>query len=151
MTRNLDLSIGANWQLIYSISIPPTVLSTTRNKIDYARITPIYPGVILDKSILAITVGTTIPAGRLWFFAGTLLRFANSSFGKTYIEDPKPLFLNGFNLVVSDVLSNNYQLEVRVPKWFLSCNLSVYQYEGDDRTLAEKDLDIIKSAVVPSS
>lgn len=151
MPRNLDLSIGSNWQLVYSISIPATVLSTTRNKIDYARITPIHPGVILDKPVLAISLNTTIPPGKQWIYAGRLSRFASSSLGEINIEDPKPLFLGRFNLIVSDNLSNNYQLEIRVPKWFISCNLAVYQYEADDRTSIEEDLDIIKSAVVPSS
>ncbi|MEH2009992.1 hypothetical protein [Nostoc sp.] len=151
MTRNLDLSIGSNWQLMYSVSIPATVLSTNGSKTYYARITLIRPGVILDKPVLAIALNTTIPLGKQWIYAGRLFRFASSSLGEIYIEDPKPLFLGRFNLIVSDNLSNNYQLEIKVPKWFISCNLAVYQYEGDDSTIIENDLDIIKAAVVPSS
>ncbi|MEH2371942.1 hypothetical protein [Nostoc sp.] len=151
MTRNLDLSIESNWQLMHSVSIPPTVIGIIREKVYYAKITPIRPDVILDKPILAISINTTIPAGKVWFYAGNLSRFANSSLGEIYIEDRKPLFLSRFNLVISDNLLNNYQIEINIPQWFISCNLAVYQYEGSDQTLIQQELDIIKSAVVPGN
>lgn len=149
MTRSLNLSTESNWQLMYSVSIPAVVLATIGSKNYYARITPIRPGVIFDKPVLAIALNTTIPSGKQWLYAGRLSRFASSSLGEIYIEDPKPLFLGRFNLTISDNLSNNYQLEINVPNWFISCNLAVYQYDEDQRTLIEKDLDIIKAAVVP--
>ncbi|MEH2302860.1 MAG: hypothetical protein V7K88_28760 [Nostoc sp.] len=151
MTRILDLFTESNWQLAYSVSIPATVLSTNASKTYYARITPIFPGIIFDKPVLAISLNTTIPSGRIWEYAGKVSCFANSSFGDIYIEYPKPLFLDRFNLITFDNLSNNYQLKINVPKWFISCNLAVYEYEADSRTITEKNLDIIKGAVVPSS
>ncbi|MHC5671062.1 MAG: hypothetical protein ACYTXL_03350, partial [Nostoc sp.] len=83
-------------------------------------------------------------------YAGSLYRFASSSLGEIYIEDPKPLFLDRFNLVISDNLSNNYQLKIHSPKWFISCNLAIYQYDGDNSTIVEQDLDAIKAAVIPA-
>ncbi|MEH2445792.1 MAG: hypothetical protein V7K18_08410 [Nostoc sp.] len=151
MTRNLDLTTESNWQLMYSVSISPTIIATIGSKNYYAKITPIRPNVILDKPVLGIGINTTIPSGKQWIYAGRLSSFASSSLGEIYIEDSKPLFLGRFNLIIFDNLSNNYQLQINIPKWFISCNLTIYQYEGDDRTLIEKDLDIIKSAVVPSS
>ncbi|MEH2456379.1 hypothetical protein [Nostoc sp.] len=64
MTRNLDLSIESNWQLMYSVSIPATVIGTIGSKTYYAKITPIRPGVILDKAVLAIGINTAIPDGK---------------------------------------------------------------------------------------
>ncbi|MEH2454485.1 hypothetical protein [Nostoc sp.] len=147
MTRNLDLSNESNWELVFSLSIPATILSTNGSKNYYAQITPITPDITLDKPILAISINTTIPPERKWYYAGNVSRFANSSLGAVYIEDRKPLFLGRFNLVITDN-SSNYQLEINLPKWFISCNLAIYQYEGDTSTLSQKDLDIIKAAVV---
>ncbi|MDZ8227534.1 hypothetical protein [Nostoc sp. ChiVER01] len=145
MTRNLDLSTASNWQLMYSVSIPAVVLATISNKSYYAKITPIRPNVILDKPVLGIGVNTTIPSGKQWIYAGRLSRFASSSLGEIYIEDPKPLFLGRFNLAVSDNLSNNYQVQINVPSWFISCNLAIYQYEGDSRTILEQKIDDISN------
>ncbi|MEH2287171.1 hypothetical protein [Nostoc sp.] len=147
MTRNLDLSTESNWQLMYSVSIPPTVLGTVRNKTYYAKITPIRPGVILDKAVLGIAINTAIPTGKQWFYAGSLFRFTDSSLGEIYIDEQKPLFLGKFNLAIFDNLSNNYQLQINIPKWFISCNLSIYQYEGDSRTKLEQELAAITLAV----
>jgi hypothetical protein len=134
---------------MYSVSIPPTVLATNGIKSYYAKITPIRPSVILDKPILGISLNTAIPAGKRWTYAGNISRFASSSLGEIYIEERQPLFLGRFNLVISDNFSNNYQIEVNVPGWFISCSLLVYQYEGDDKTAIQKELELIKSAVIP--
>ncbi|MEH2319004.1 hypothetical protein [Nostoc sp.] len=150
MTRNLDLLTQTNWALAYSISIPATITASVAGKNYYDKITPIRPGVILDKPILAIAINTIIPAGKRWFYAGSLSRFSSSALGEILIEDRKPLFLGRFNLVITDNLSNNYQLEINIPSWFISCNLSIYQYEGSDQTLIQQELDVIKAAVIPS-
>ena len=148
MTRNLDLSTESNWQLMYSVSIPATVVGTVGGKTYYAKITPIRPGIILDKAVLGIAINTTVPTGKQWFYAGSLSRFTDSPLGEIYIDDRKPLFLERFNLAISDNLSNDYQLEINVPKWFISCNLGIYQYEGDSRTIIEQELEVIKAAVI---
>ena len=147
MTRNLDLSTDSNWQLMYSVSVPATPIATLGTKTYYAKITPIRPGVILDKPVLGISVNTAVPVGKKWVYAGSLSRFANSFLGEIYVEDRKPLFLGRFNLVISDNLSGDYQLEINIPQWFVSCNLAVYQYEGVDSSIVQQDLDIIKAAV----
>ncbi|MEH2315944.1 hypothetical protein [Nostoc sp.] len=149
MTRILDLSTESNWQLMYSVSIPATEIGTIRGKVSYAKITPIAPSVVFDKAVLGININTTIPVGKRWVYAGSLSRFTASSLGEIYIEDRKPLFLSRFNLVLSDNLLNNYQIEINIPEWFISCNLAVYQYEAsDDISIVQQDLDIIKAAVV---
>jgi hypothetical protein len=148
MTRNLDLSTESNWQLMYSVSIPPTPIGTVGGKTYYANITPIRPGIILDKAVLGIAINTTVPTGKQCSYAGSLSRFTDSPLGEIYIDDRKPLFLGRFNLAISDNLSNNYQLQINIPKWFISCNLGVYQYEGDSRTIIDQELDIIKAAVI---
>ncbi|MEH1829537.1 MAG: hypothetical protein V7L22_30075 [Nostoc sp.] len=149
MTRSLDLSTESNWQLMYSVSIPVTPIATIGSKTYYAQITPIRPGVILDKPILGITINTSVPTGKQWSYAGSLSRFTNSPLGEIYIDERKPLFLGRFNLAISDNLSNNYQLQINIPKWFISCNLGIYQYEGESRTIEQQELDVIKAAVIP--
>ncbi len=150
MPRKLDLLTQSNWTLVYSVSIPATITATLAGKNYYAKITPILPGIILDKPILAITINTAVPIGKQWYYAGSLTRFASSSFGEISIEERKTLFLDRFNLVISDNLSNDYQLQFNIPTWFVSCNLAVYQYEGNSNTIIQQELDIIKSAVAPS-
>lgn len=145
MTRNLDLSTASNSQLMYSVSIPAVVVATIGSKNYYAKITPIRPGVIFDKPVLGISLNTPISSGKQWVYAGRLFRFADSSLGEIYIEEPKPLFLGRFNLAISDDLSNNYQIQINVPKWFISCNLAIYQYEGDSRTIIEQKIDDISN------
>ncbi|MEH1786355.1 MAG: hypothetical protein V7L23_12410 [Nostoc sp.] len=151
MTRILDLSTETNWQLMYSVSIPATVIATTASKTYYAKITPIRPGVILDKAVLGININTTVPTGKQWVYAGSVSRFTASPLGEVYIDDRKALFLGRFNLVISDILSNNYQVQINIPSWFSSCNLAIYQYEGENRTLIQQELDAIKAAVIPGS
>ncbi|MEH2243542.1 hypothetical protein [Nostoc sp.] len=141
----MDLSTESNWQLMYSVSIPATAIATIGSKTHYAKIAPIYPSIILDKPVLGIHINTTIPVGKQWFYAGSLSRFTNYFLGEIYVEDRKPLFLGRFNLVISDNLSNNYQLQINIPTWFISCNLSIYQYEGDDHTTIQQQLNDIKA------
>ena len=151
MTRNLDLSTESKWRLMHSVSIPPTVVATIGSKTHYAKITPIRPSIILDKAVLGIGVNTTVPAGKQWIYAGSLSRFTNSFLGEIYIEDRKPLFLGRFNLVITDNLSNNYQVQINIPSWFISCNLSIYQYEGDERTTTEQQINDIKATGISIS
>lgn len=135
---------------MYSISIPSVVIATAGSN-HYTKITPIRPAVIFNKAVLGISVNTMIPVGRQWFYAGSVSRFANSALGEIYIEDRKPLFLSRFNLVITDNLLNDYQIEINIPGWFVSCNLAVYQYDApDDISIIQQDLDIIKAAVVPT-
>ncbi|MEH2031318.1 MAG: hypothetical protein V7K67_16915 [Nostoc sp.] len=150
MTRNLDLLTPTNWALAYSISISATITATLAGKNYYAKITPVLPSIIFDKSILAIGINTSVPAGKQWVYGGSIFRFTNSSFGKTFIGERKPLFL-GFNLAIFDDFSNDYQIQINIPGWFVSCNLGIYQYEGDTRTVAEQDLAAIKAVIIPGS
>ena len=148
MSRNLQLSNAANWQLMTSISIPATPLSSNGTKTYYASITPIRPPIYFDKQILAVNIFTEVPAGKKWVYAGSLARFTDTSFGEMFFDKRYALFLGRFNLVITESLSNPYQVQIAVPPWFYLVNLSIYQYEGDDRTLAEKDIDLIKAAVI---
>ncbi|MEH1790329.1 MAG: hypothetical protein V7L23_33390 [Nostoc sp.] len=99
---------------------------------------------------MAIGINTSVPAGKQWVYGGSIFRFTNSSFGKTFIGERKPLFL-GFNLAIFDDFSDDYQIQINIPGWFVSCNIGIYQYEGDTRTVAEQDLAAIKAVVAPNS
>jgi|GEM_PF-2476333 len=148
MTRTLDLSTQTNWGLIYSVSIPATVISTNGNKTYYAKIAPIRPIAILNKPILGISVKTIIPTGKQWAYAGSILRFTNSALGDIFIEEIKHLLLNKFNLVISDNLTNSYQIEINVPQWFISCDLLVYQYIASDTVSSiQQDLKTIEQTL----
>ncbi|WP_334943355.1 hypothetical protein [Nostoc sp.] len=145
----MNLFTASNWQLMYSISIPAMIIETIGSKNYYTRITPIRPAIIFDKAVLAISINTLIPIGKQWVYAGSVSRFTNSSLGKIFIEDRKPLFLRRFNLVISDNLLTSYQIEINIPQWFISCNLAVYEYNAaDDISIVQQDLNIIKGVLV---
>jgi hypothetical protein len=148
MTRNLDLITASNWALAYSVSLNATLIGQQNGTNVYARITAITPSIIFDKTILAIGISTTIPAGKQWVYGGSFFRFTNSEFGNIFVGERKPLFI-GFNLAIFDDLSNNYQMQISVPRWFTSVNILIYQYEGDTRTVSEQDLAAIKAVVAP--
>jgi hypothetical protein len=150
MTRNLDLVTASNWSLSYSNSVTATVIGQVNGNNVYAKITPIKPSIIFDSSIIAIGINTSVPAGKQWVYGGSIFRFTNSSFGKTFIGERRPLFL-GFNLAIFDDFSNDYQMQINIPSWFTSANIAVYQYEGNTQTVCEQDLAAIKAVVAPNS
>lgn len=150
MTRNLDLVTASNWSLSYTASVAATVIGQVNGNNVYAKITPIKPPIIIDSSIIAIAINTTIPTGKQWVYGGNFLRYANSEFGNMFIGEKKPLFI-GFNLGIFDDFFGDYQIQLSVPRWFTSANIAVYQYEGNTQTVSEQELAAIKAVVIPGS
>ncbi|MBN3943008.1 hypothetical protein [Nostoc sp. NMS9] len=145
MTRILQLGIESNWHLQYSDSFPAvSYLNDSAGKPIYQRITEINIPVVFDKPIIAVSVNTTVPVGKVWKYAGYLRRSLTTGLGASFVGEPESLFLGKFNLVVFDDLNINYSLSIQVPKWFISANIAVYQYEGADTTTLEDDVQAIK-------
>lgn len=152
MSRNLQLGIESNWNLQYSDSFPAvTYLNNSAGKPIYQRITEINIPVIFDKPIVAVAISTTTPVGKIWKYAGYLRRSLITGLGASFAGEPESLFLGKFNLIIFDDLNINYFLSIQVPKWFISANVAIYQYEGTDRSTIEDDIQAIKLALGISS
>ncbi|WP_029635969.1 hypothetical protein [[Scytonema hofmanni] UTEX B 1581] len=148
MTRNLQLGIESNWALQYSDSFPAvTYLNDSAGKPIYEKITEIIVPTVFDKPIIAVSVATTIPVGKIWKYAGYLSRSLTTGLGASFTGEREGLFLGKFNLIVFDDLNINYFVSIQVPKWFINANISIYQYEGVDTTTLEDDIQAIKEAV----
>ncbi len=148
MARNLQLGIESNWALQYSNSFPAvSYLNDSEGKPIYQRITEINIPVVFDKSIIAVSVNTTVPVGKVWIYAGYLRRSLTTGLGASFVGEPERLFLGKFNLVIFDDLNINYFLSLQVPKWFINANVAIYQYEGIDTTTLEDDVQAIKAAL----
>ncbi|MDZ7992027.1 MAG: hypothetical protein RM022_031065 [Nostoc sp. EfeVER01] len=148
MARNLQLGIESNWALQYSESFPAvSYLNDAAGQPIYQRITEINIPVVFDKSIVAVSVNTTVPVGKIWKYAGYLRRSLTTGLGSTFVGEPESLFLGKFNLILFDDLNINYFLSLQVPKWFINANVAIYQYEGIDTTTLENDVAAIKTAL----
>ncbi|MDZ8190018.1 MAG: hypothetical protein RMX96_34930 [Nostoc sp. ChiSLP02] len=148
MTRNLQLGIESYWALQYSNSIPAvSYVNDSSGKPIYQKITEIHVPVVFDKPIIAVSINTTIPVGKIWEYAGYLRRSLTTGLGATFVGEPEQLFLGKFNLIVFDDLNINYFLSIKVPKWFISATIAIYQYEGIDSTTLEDDVQAIKTSL----
>lgn len=148
MSRNLQLGIESNWALQYSNSFPAVnYLNDSEGKPIYEKITEIHVPVVFDKSIIAVSVGTTVPVGKIWKYAGYLRRSLTTGLGASFVGETESLFLGKFNLVFFNDLNINYFVSLQVPKWFINANIAIYQYEGIDGTTLEDDVTAIKIAL----
>ncbi|MEH1838134.1 MAG: hypothetical protein V7L20_05100 [Nostoc sp.] len=133
MTRILQLGVETNWNLQYSASFPAvTYLNNSEGKPIYEKITEINIPVVFDKPIIAVSVYTTVPVGKIWKYAGYLRRSLTTGLGASFVGEPKNLFLGKFNLIIFNDLNINYFLSLQVPKWFINATIAIYQYEGVD-------------------
>jgi hypothetical protein len=89
---------------------------------------------VFDKPIIAVSVNTTIPVGKIWKYAGYLRRSLTTGLGASFVGEPEQLFLGKFNLIILNDLSIDYFVSIQVPKWFISVIIAIYQYEGMDST-----------------
>ncbi|MCM0591346.1 MAG: hypothetical protein KA716_31845 [Gloeotrichia echinulata DEX184] len=148
MSRNLQLEIEINWQLQYSNSFPAvSFLNDAAGNLIYEKITEVQVPVVFDKPIIAVSVNTTVPVGKIWKYAGYLSRSLNTGLGATFTGERESLFLGKRNLILFNDLNINYFVSIQVPKWFIDANISIYQYEGTDLTTLDEDIQLIKTAL----
>lgn len=148
MTRTLQLGIESNWNLQYSNSFPAvSLLNDSAGNPIYQKITEINIPITFDKPIIAVSLSTSVPVGKIWKYAGYLTRNLTTGLGETFVGNRELLFLGKFNLIVFDNLNINYSLSIQVPKWFINASIAIYQYEGTDTTTLENDVQAIKTAL----
>jgi hypothetical protein len=148
MTRNLQLHLEDNWRLQYSSSFPAISLGTnSQGNPIYQPITEIIIPTIFDKSIIAVSINTTVPVGRIWKYAGYLSYSLITGLGASFVGERQRLFLGKFNLVFFDDLNVNYFVSIQVPQWFIDANVAIYQYEGTDTSKVDDDLARIESKI----
>jgi hypothetical protein len=139
--RNLQLGTESNWQLQYSDSFPAvTFLNDAAGNPIYEKIVEIQVPTVFDKPIIAVSITTTVPVGKIWKYAGYLSRSLTTGLGASFTGKRESLFLGKFNLIVFDDLNINYFLSIQVPKWFINANIAIYQYEGTDTDDLAEDL-----------
>lgn len=146
MGRNLQLGIESNWQLQYSNSFPAvSFLNDAAGNPIYEKITEIQVPTVFDKPIIAVLINTTVPVGKIWKYAGYLSRSLTTGLGASFTGERESLFLGKANLIVFNDLNIDYFVSIQVPKWFISANIAIYQYEGTDKTTLEEDIQAIKT------
>jgi hypothetical protein len=146
--RNLQLGIESNWQLQYSDSFPAvTFLNDAAGNPIYEKIVEIQVPTVFDKPIIAVSITTTVPVGKIWKYAGYLSRSLTTGLGASFTGNRERLFLRKFNLIVFDDLNINYLLSIQVPEWFINATIAIYQYEGTDTSKVDDDLARIESKI----
>lgn len=147
MTRNLQLGLESNWNLQYSNSFSGVIFNDAEGNAVYTRIVEIKTPIVFDKPIIAVSINTAVPVGRIWNYAGYLSRSVSTGLGESFTGERVDLFLGKFNLIVFNDLNINYFVSIQVPKWFKTANIAIYQYEGIDTTTLEEDIQAIKTSL----
>ncbi|MFK0729984.1 MAG: hypothetical protein ACFKPT_25140 [Gloeotrichia echinulata GP01] len=143
---SLNLQDINNFSLQYSISVPATSIDMLNGKNIYARLTNIIVPVIFNRPIISISVTTSVPAGKIWYYAGRCTRVTPTALGESFVDN-NPLFLGKRNLILFESQEFDYTIEYSPPRWFIDVNLGIYQYNGPYMSL-ESELNTIKSLLL---
>lgn len=146
MGRILELQNGDNFSLQYTNSVPATSIEMVNGRDIYAHLTEIIIPVIFNKPIILVNISTSVPIGKIWRYAGRIRKILPTAFGDSFVDN-KPLFLGKRNLVFFSEVLANYTINYLPPSWFTDVSITVYQYEGTDRTTLEDDVQAIKEAI----
>jgi len=128
---SLELQNAANFSLQYSNSIPAVELAVIAGKTYYAKLTELIISTTFDKPVISLAISTTVPVGKIWEYAGRIRQVVETGLGDSIVEEHN-LSLVERNLIIFSKISNNYTLRYKPPKWFISLNIGIYQYDRDD-------------------
>jgi hypothetical protein len=145
--RNLELNNPANYSLVYSNSIPALCFTTDDGVEVCSRLTKIIVPIVFDSQVLSVAVSTSVPAGGIWEFAGTLTKIIPTALGDSISEEKKPLFLGERNLICFQEVKADYKVTILPPKWFKDITIGIYQYDGPDINTLDIDLARIESKI----
>ncbi len=93
---------------------------------------------------------TSVPIGSRWDWAGRVYRILDTKFGDSYSsEEVIPLFLGKFNIIHFKDLDADYKVLIRVPRWFIDLNMSIWQYEGAITSPVDviAEIDVLKTII----
>jgi hypothetical protein len=140
--RVVELNNSNNWESIYSTNVNAVSVVMQNGKRLINPIPEIVVPVVLDKFILAVSVVTDVPAESEWRFAGYINQKINTGLVIGGGQDAtsingRSLFLDRINLIFFQKISTSYAVSVRVPKWFPSAGVNIWQYTGVDDTSEE--------------
>ncbi|WP_353930962.1 hypothetical protein WJM97_22330 [Okeanomitos corallinicola TIOX110] len=144
--RQLQLNDPDNFSLVYTVSIPATCMMLNGEEV-CARLTRIIVPIIFNSQIMSVSVSTSVPAGSIWEFAGTLSKIVSTAIGDSISEEKKPLFLGERNLICFDEVKADYRITILPPKWFKDISIGIYQYEGTDINTLDINLARIESKI----
>ncbi|MBK1987312.1 hypothetical protein A0J48_007145 [Sphaerospermopsis aphanizomenoides BCCUSP55] len=143
----MELNNPVNFSLAYTVSIPPTCFTTDDGEEICARLTRLIVPIVFDSQVISVAVSTSVPAGAIWEFAGTLSKIIVTSLGDSLSEEKKPLFLGERNLICFDEVKSDYKVTIQPPKWFKDITIGIYQYDGPDINTLDVDLDRIETKI----
>ncbi len=137
--RVVELNNSDNWQSIYSTNVNAVQVPMRDGKNLVSPIPEIVVPVLLDKFILAVSVGTDVPENSIWRFAGYLNQKISTGLVIGGGQDAttvkgQPLFLDQINLILFQKISTDYAVSVKVPRWFTRASITVWEYTGVDDT-----------------
>jgi hypothetical protein len=147
MSRILELGNPANFSLVYSNSIPPLCFTKDDGTEVCARLTKIIVPIVFDSQVISVAVNTSVPAGAVWEYAGSLSKIIVTGLGDSISEEKKPLFLGERNLICFQEVKADYKITILPPKWFKDISIGIYQYDGPDVNTLDIDLARIESKI----
>ncbi|MEH2066977.1 MAG: hypothetical protein V7K47_02195 [Nostoc sp.] len=152
--RVVELSNSANWETLYSTTVNAVSVPMQNGTYLHSPIPEIIVPFVLDTFILAVNVETDVPANSIWRFAGNCNQKISTGLVVGGGQDATtvkgcPLFLNQLNLIFFEKISTNYSVSIKVPKWFTSAQLIIWQYTGTDTDSIENLLGQIKNVDLP--
>jgi hypothetical protein len=121
-----------NWQEIINYSDSGTILSNNVHRI----LDPLDSSILLDSSIIAVYVTTSVPEGKTWNFAGRVEQRFRSGLTVGGLTDAAgqshPLWLDKITTILFNKISAEYSLKFLFPRWFRNVQVLCWMYTGLD-------------------
>ena len=152
--RVVELNNSNNWESIYSTSVAAVQVPIQNGTYLSSPIPEIVVPLLLETFILAVSVTTNVPENSSWRFAGYCNQKISTGLVVGGGQDAttvkgQPLFLEQINLILFNKISTSYSISVKVPKWFTSAQLIIWQYTGTDSDSIEDSVNQIKNIDLP--
>jgi len=153
MARILNFYNPEDFKLMYDWIVPQRILYYEGNNPIYARnLNSVVPPVVFDKRIITVDISTTTTGEGKWYYGGRLQQILRLSENNEnldrrdyFSDDIKSLWLWNPNLLIFDSVITNYQISIKLPRWFINAKIKIHQYEGVDTSDPELDIKSIKS------
>ncbi len=125
---------AANWQQLINYSAAAVIMSENV----YIPLIPLESATFLENHIIAVYVTTTVPAGRIWNFGGTVEQRFVSGLTVGGNADAagiiRKIWLNKITTILFPKISATYSLKFYFPKWFKDVQFQCWEYTGVDDT-----------------
>lgn len=128
----MEINNPLNWSIVYTNQLNAVPIRENNQIIGYLPMVDLIIPIVLHNPIIAVDIKTLVPVGRLWRYAGKMSRVVDFALGEAFSSDERKfLFLNRWNICLFDERLTDYRVVYSPPRWFISLNISVYQFEGN--------------------